>query len=130
MAGLAIVSSLFFSYIKELLWVSADTTASINQKIQVNPLRLLSPLLIAPIIEEWIFRKKLPILFRKKVTKREAIFFSNLLFAVVHLDWFFFPYFVNGCLYAVSYEKTKDLKVPIMAHILYNLFVFIVTSTF
>ncbi|MEJ9263248.1 CPBP family intramembrane metalloprotease, partial [Bacillus thuringiensis] len=40
----------------------------------------------------------------------------------------FFPYFVNGCLYAWSYEKTKDLKVPMLAHISYNAFVFLATS--
>ncbi|EJQ36071.1 hypothetical protein IEE_05452 [Bacillus cereus BAG5X1-1] len=127
-AGLAVLSSLFFSYIKELLSIGVGNAAATNQRIEVNPLHMLVPLLIAPIVEEWIFRKKLTNLFNKRLNRIEAIIFANGLFAFVHLDWFFFPYFVNGCLYAWSYEKTKDLKVPMLAHISYNLFVFLATS--
>ncbi|MGE7869330.1 CPBP family intramembrane glutamic endopeptidase [Bacillus paramycoides] len=127
-AGLAVLSSLFFSYIKELLSIGVGNAAATNQRIEVNPLHVLVPLLIAPIVEEWIFRKKLTNLFNKRLNRLEAILFANGVFAFVHLDWFFFPYFVNGCLYAWSYEKTKSLKVPMFAHILYNLFVFLVTS--
>lgn len=127
-AGLAVLSSLFFSYIKELLSIGVGNVATTNQRIEVNPLHILVPLLIAPIVEEWFFRKKLTNLFNKRLSRIEAILFANGLFAFVHLDWFFFPYFVNGCLYAWSYEKTKSLKVPMLAHILYNLFVFLMTS--
>ncbi|PFR33454.1 CPBP family intramembrane metalloprotease, partial [Bacillus cereus] len=75
-------------------------------------------------IEEWLFRKKLTNFFKKSVSNKEAILFANGLFAILHFDWFFLPYFVNGCLYAMSYEKTRDLQVPIMVHVLYNSFVF------
>ncbi|SCB66808.1 Caax amino protease family protein [Bacillus mycoides] len=64
----------------------------------------------------------------EQINRTTAIVIANGIFAAVHFDWFFFPYFVNGCLYAWSYEKTKDLKVPMLAHILYNLFVFLATS--
>ena len=127
-AGLAVLSSLFFSYIKEWLSIDVGNAATINQQIHMNPWQLLSPLLIAPIIEEWIFRKKLPTFFQKKLSKKEAILFSNGIFAIVHLDWFFIPYFVNGCLYSICYEKTKDIKASIFSHILYNVFVFIVSN--
>uniref|UniRef100_UPI003F491A79 CPBP family intramembrane glutamic endopeptidase n=1 Tax=Bacillus multifaciens TaxID=3068506 RepID=UPI003F491A79 len=126
--GLAILSSFFFSYIKAYLSIGTGNAAHVNQKVELNLFYLVVPLLVAPIIEEWIFRKKLTDLFHKKLSRMEGILFANGIFAFVHLDWFFFSYFVNGCLYAMSYEKTKDLKVPIGAHILYNLFVFVVTS--
>ncbi|HFU7090075.1 TPA: lysostaphin resistance A-like protein [Bacillus cereus] len=126
--GLVIMSSLFFSFIKGWLLIDVGNADSVNQRVQVNPWHLIVPLLIAPIIEEWLFRKKLTNFFKRSVSNKEAILFANGVFAITHFDWFFFPYFVNGCLYAISYEKTKDLKVSILAHILYNSFVFWVTS--
>lgn len=129
--GLAILSSLLFSYIKATLSIGTGNVENVNQKIEINFLYLLIPVLIAPIIEEFIFRKILPLGLEKlleRTNRTTAIILANGIFAAVHFDWFFFPYFVNGCLYAWSYEKTKDLKVPILAHILYNLFVFLATS--
>ncbi|MDT3498630.1 CPBP family intramembrane metalloprotease [Bacillus toyonensis] len=64
----------------------------------------------------------------ERINLTTAIVIANGIFAAVHFDWFFFPHFVNGCLYAWSYEKTKDLRVPMLAHISYNLFVFLATS--
>ncbi|ARJ25787.1 CPBP family intramembrane metalloprotease (plasmid) [Bacillus mycoides] len=129
--GLAILSSLLFSYIKASLSIGTGNVANVNQKIEINFLYVLIPVLIAPIIEEFIFRKILPLglenLF-ERINRTTAIIIANGIFAAVHFDWFFFPYFVNGCLYAWSYEKTKDLKVPMLAHISYNAFVFLATS--
>ncbi|WP_284997388.1 CPBP family intramembrane glutamic endopeptidase, partial [Bacillus cereus] len=60
----------------------------------------------------------------ERINRTTAILIANGIFAAVHFDWFFFPYFVNGYLYAWSYEKTRDIKVPIAAHVLFNSFVF------
>lgn len=123
-----ILSSIFFAYIRDWLDISSGSTESINQSVKMNPLLLVFIILINPVLEEWIFRGKLPILFQRLFPKVEALVLANLVFAIVHCDRFFFPYFVNGCLYSLGYEKTKDLKVPIFAHIFYNLFVFLVSS--
>ncbi|AJI31790.1 CPBP family intramembrane glutamic endopeptidase [Bacillus thuringiensis] len=128
---LAILSSLLFSYIKASLSIGTGNVANVNQKIEINLFYVLIPVLVAPVIEEFLFRKILPIGLEKlldRINRTTAIIIANGIFAAVHFDWFFFPYFVNGCLYAWSYEKTKDLKVPMLAHILYNLFVFLTTS--
>jgi membrane protease YdiL (CAAX protease family) len=128
--GFAIVSS-FFSFLKGYLGGDTSSTEQVNIKIELNFFYLVVPILIAPIIEEWIFRKVLPIglgVLFERINRTVAIIIANGIFAAVHFDWFFFPYFINGCLYAWSYEKTRDLKVPILSHILYNLFVFFVTS--
>jgi membrane protease YdiL (CAAX protease family) len=104
--------------------------ANVNQKIEINLLYVLIPVLVAPVIEEFLFRKILPLGLEKlleRINRTTVIIIANGIFAAVHFDCFFFPYFVNGCLYAWSYEKTKDLKVPMLAHILYNLFVFVAT---
>ncbi|PFN11046.1 CPBP family intramembrane metalloprotease [Bacillus thuringiensis] len=129
--GFAIVSSFFFSFLKGYLGGDTSSTEQVNIKIELNFFYLVVPILIAPIIEEWIFRKVLPIglgVLFERINRIVAISIANAIFAAVHFDWFFFPYFINGCLYAWSYEKTRDLKVPILSHVLYNLFVFFVTS--
>jgi membrane protease YdiL (CAAX protease family) len=129
--GLAILSSFLFTYIKARLSIGTGNVAIVNQKIEINLLYVLIPVLVAPIIEEFIFRKILPLgleILLERINRTTAIIIANGIFAAVHFDWFFFPYFVNGCLYAWSYEKTKDLKVSILAHISYNLFVFLATS--
>ncbi|WP_142317464.1 CPBP family intramembrane glutamic endopeptidase [Bacillus thuringiensis] len=129
--GLTILSSLLFSYIKARLLIGTGNVANVNEKIEINFLYVLIPVLVAPVIEEFLFRKILPLGLEKLlewINRTMAIIIANGIFAAVHFDWFFFPYFVNGCLYAWSYEKTKDLKVPMLAHISYNLFVFLATS--
>lgn len=129
--GLAILSSLLFSYIKASLSIGTGNVVNVNQKIEINFLYVLIPVLVAPIIEEFIFRKILPLgleVLLERINRTTAIIIANGIFAAVHFDWFFFPYFVNGCLYAWSYEKTKDLKVPMLAHISYNVFVFLASS--
>lgn len=128
---LAILSSMLFSYIKASLSIGTGNVANVNQKIEINLFYVLIPVLVAPVIEEFLFRKILPLGLEKlldRINRTTAIIIANGIFAAVHFDWFFFPYFVNGCLYAWSYEKTKDLKVPMLAHILYNAFVFFATS--
>ncbi|MBU4643130.1 CPBP family intramembrane glutamic endopeptidase [Bacillus toyonensis] len=126
--GLAILSSFFFSFIKGYFGIGTGNVDNINAKVELNLFYLVVPILIAPIIEEWIFRKVLPRGLEKLFNRIGAIIVANGIFAGFHFDWFFFPYFINGCLYAWSYEKTNDLKVPILVHISYNLFVFLVTS--
>lgn len=104
-----------------------------NAKVELNIFYLIVPLLIAPVIEEWMFRKILPLGIEKlfePINRKTAILIANGIFAAVHFDWFFFPYFVNGCLYAWIYEKTRDIKVPIVAHISFNSFVFLATSLY
>ncbi|AIE37085.1 CPBP family intramembrane metalloprotease [Bacillus cereus] len=131
--GLAIVSTLFFSYIKSYFGIDTGNAEQVNAKVELNIFYLIVPLLIAPVIEEWIFRKILPFGIEKlfeRINRTTAILIANGIFAAVHFDWFFFPYFVNGCLYAWSYEKTRDIKVPIVAHILFNSFVFLATSLY
>jgi len=44
-------------------------------------------------------------------------------FAIAHLDWYLVPYFMNGCLYAMCFVKTGDIKTSMTAHGLYNIFV-------
>lgn len=99
---------------------------------------LLSSVLIAPIVEELIYRG---IVFRhyRKYGFVVATFMSGVLFAIAHvvvsifsgdvIDLLFLvPYFVSSCFMCFIYEKTKNLFGPIVLHMLNNLISFIILS--
>ncbi|MBJ6723052.1 CPBP family intramembrane metalloprotease, partial [Bacillus sp. PR5] len=78
--GLAILSSLLFSYIKASLSIGTGNVENVNQKIEMNFLYLLIPVLVAPVIEEFIFRKILPLGLEKlleQINRTTAIVLAN-----------------------------------------------------
>jgi len=115
------ISGLLFSWLRSLL----DPSSAPASTLDLNILRVLSHLLIAPVVEEWVFRKQLPTLLSRKVSPFSAVIISNIIFAFAHLDWYLVPYFANGCLYAMCFAKTGDIKTSMTAHGLYNGFVLI-----
>jgi len=68
---------LFFAWLKSILGADTGDAERINQQVNVNLVYLLMPLLISPVIEEWIFRKSLPGLLREKLPKPAAIILAN-----------------------------------------------------
>lgn len=123
---LTILLSICLSYVRFI--TASEQVVNIPENINRLSLALIMPLLVSPIIEEYVFRKWITNLLTKKNTFIFSIIISNLLFSILHLDPFFIPYFVNGLIYSYFYKKTDDIKVPILIHILYNSFVFIATS--
>lgn len=88
---------------------------------------LIVTVLIAPILEELVFR----ISFRKIFahTNFLFIFFSALFFGGLHVIGtlenlvdllFIIPYSIPGFVFAYLYAKTKNICVPIMLHLLHN----------
>lgn len=106
---------------------STSNISHVNKDISSNSLKAISAFLIIPIIEEWVFRKFIPDTFQEIVGRKKVIIFSNLLFSFLHSDWFFVSYFINGLIYSWAYEKTNDLKIPIIIHSLWNIFVYIIS---
>ncbi|APC50361.1 hypothetical protein BME96_18945 (plasmid) [Virgibacillus halodenitrificans] len=130
MQGAIIVTiiSLFFSYMATLFPVSdSENMNNINAAIDGKLLWIVFPLLISPIIEELVFRKWIPNAFQESIGRKGSILFSNILFAFFHFDLYFLPYLFNGLIYSYFYDKTKDIKVPIVIHIIYNFIVFLLT---
>ncbi|MFO7557689.1 MAG: type II CAAX endopeptidase family protein [Desulfobacterales bacterium] len=78
--------------------------------------------LIAPVAEEFFFRGLL-YGFLRRWGVVFAIMVSTLLFAVAHPKVSIIP-ITGGILFAVSYEKEKNLLVPIIIHTLGNLSLF------
>ncbi len=78
--------------------------------------------LIAPVAEEFFFRGLL-YGFLRRWGAVFAIIFSTLLFAVAHPEVSIIQ-ITGGIIFAVSYEKEKNLLVPIIIHTLGNLSLF------
>ncbi len=91
------------------------------------PLRILSVGILAPICEEFIFRK---FMIDRLLRHGEfiAIFTSGLCFGLFHGNFmqFFFTTFV-GMLFAFIYVRTGSIKYPIFLHMIMNLSTSVIT---
>lgn len=77
---------------------------------------------IAPLSEELIFRGGLYRFVRQKLGRTPALLVSGVCFGALHGNWAgFLPLAVLGMLLALAYEATGSLRVPILAHSLFNL---------
>lgn len=77
---------------------------------------------VAPVNEEFIFRRGLFRFLRQRFGRLAAFAVSSLLFATLHLNWAsFLPLAVFGFVLAAAYEATGDIRVSIIAHGLFNL---------
>ncbi len=95
----------------------SENTMAIMEIARMNAFFIFIPAIIAPILEEIIFRK---IIFGS-LYKRMNFFFAALLsafiFAVVHLDFeHLLIYIAMGFVFAFLYVKTKRILVPILVH--------------
>ena len=79
-------------------------------------------LVVAPVGEEIAFRAGLYRYLRGRAPQWVALAVSASLFAAVHGNWVsFLPLFVLGVVFALAYERTGLIAVPIVAHALFNL---------
>jgi membrane protease YdiL (CAAX protease family) len=77
---------------------------------------------IAPVTEELIFRAGLFRYLRTRVSHGFALVIPALIFAFLHGNLVaVVPLFVLGVFFAVAYERTGRIAVPMIAHSLFNL---------
>lgn len=74
----------------------------------------------APVFEEFIFRGLVFRGLRRSTTTGMAIVASAAIFAIVHPAISFVPVFVLGVVAAWSFERSRLLLAPILAHMIYN----------
>jgi CAAX protease family protein len=83
---------------------------------------MLVALVVAPVGEEIAFRAGLFRFLRARTPRWVALAASAGLFALIHANWVsFLPLFVLGLMFALAYEMTGMIAVPIVAHALFNL---------
>lgn len=88
---------------------------------------LLLAFIFAPITEEFIFRYGVYGTMRNSFSTPVSAIASAVLFASIHLTLEAMFYgTVLGIIFALVYEYTGDIKVPILAHITYNVSVVLV----
>jgi membrane protease YdiL (CAAX protease family) len=91
-----------------------------------SPLLLAAMILlatvVAPVSEELVFRAGLFRYLRGRVPRWAALVLPAMLFAALHANLAsFVPLTVLGMLFALAYERTGRIAVPIVAHGLFNL---------
>ncbi len=99
-------------------------------KEQFNAIALSSPFLallaigvLAPIAEEILFRGAIFNLFKDNVGKYVALIVSSVLFAIIHLNIYQASYTLFiGLFLGIILIKTGSLWLPVIFHIVYNLF--------
>jgi membrane protease YdiL (CAAX protease family) len=83
---------------------------------------ILLATLLAPITEEVVFRAGLFRYARHRIPRWVALLVPSLLFAALHANLASFaPLTVLGVIFALAYERTGRIAVPIVAHGLFNL---------
>ncbi|OZM55805.1 CPBP family intramembrane metalloprotease [Lottiidibacillus patelloidae] len=105
----------------------SENTESLVEIAKALPLFVIVGGLIAPILEEILFRKIIfGSLYKKFNNFFVAAIISSLLFAVIHVDFtHLLIYTAMGFTFAYLYVKTNRILVPIIAHAAMNSIVFL-----
>lgn len=102
----------------------SENTQAIIKLAKLNPAFIVIPSLIAPILEEIIFRG---IIFKRLFERFPFLVsavISSAIFAFMHGDLpFFLSYFLIGIIFCYLYKRTNSILVPILTHMLMNSFV-------
>lgn len=86
-----------------------------------NPMFILVPALVGPILEELIFRKIIFRVFYKRWNFFVSALLSSLIFSAAHFEFIhILLYAAMGFVFAYLYVKTKRIIVPILVHMLLN----------
>jgi uncharacterized protein len=94
-----------------------------DQNAAANILSFFMITIIAPVIEETLFRGLLLTSIAVRWDVKKAVFISSIIFGIFHFDIIGSTIF--GIVAAVLYLKTKSLFLPIILHITNNTIVFI-----
>lgn len=124
--------SIFFSYLVAnffpgvIEWLLEESPILLKKQWDVLVVSFLGTVLLGPVAEEFVFRGVMFNRFTKRWGPKVGIFISSLLFGLVHGDPFIaVGAFVFGITLCVVYAKSHII-VPIIIHILNNLFVFLI----
>lgn len=83
---------------------------------------LLVACVLAPLAEEMFFRAGLYRFTRQKLGRAPALLINAVCFGALHASWgAFLPLAALGVIFALAYEATGSIRVPILAHCLFNL---------
>ena len=104
---------------------------ALSRMLSGGIISIISVCVIAPFIEEMLFRGIILRSFLVNYSVNSSILLSSLLFALFHLTITQIPVaFIVGCLFAWLYVRTRSLWPSILGHVLYNSFAMFLWSTY
>ncbi|MGT8956825.1 CPBP family intramembrane glutamic endopeptidase [Bacillus cereus] len=117
------IGSILDKSIFHLTTQSVNTSSNI-ESVVISPLALISIVILAPLVEELVFRYAAINILSRKFNKIECILASSLFFSIMHFDFpFVFGYFLIGLVLAAIYVRTNRLIVSFVVHASMNLIV-------
>ena len=125
--AVALASSFLWRVVLKILGIDAPQQELIDHFVRADspgPLLALSfvAIILAPVAEEIVFRAGLFRYLLGRVPRWIALVLPAVIFAALHDNLAsFFPLVVLGVFFALAYERTGRLIVPIVAHALFNL---------
>ncbi|MEB9685262.1 CPBP family intramembrane metalloprotease [Bacillus thuringiensis serovar pingluonsis] len=120
-----IVGSVLDKSIFQLTTQSANTSNTVAAAA-ISPVALISIVLLAPLVEEFVFRYAAINILMSKFKQTWSILISSSFFSIMHFDFpFIFGYFLIGLVLAVVYVRTNRLLVSFVVHASMNLIVVI-----
>lgn len=109
----------------------SENTQGILDIIRMVPFFMLIPMIVAPILEEIIFRKIIFGVLNNRIGFFFSALISSLVFALVHGEpLHLLKYAAMGFALSYVYVKTKRLIAPIIVHMALNSFVVILQLVF
>lgn len=130
---LALFAQSVAANIERLLGIKmgSENTQEIINIINTLPLAILVSSIFGPILEEIIFRKIIFGSLYKRFNFFISALISSVIFALAHMDpTHILIYASMGFTFAFLYVKTKNILVPIIAHVSMNTLVVLVQSAF
>jgi len=126
----------FFKYFNDILTGKKNITVYdilVLEKLQrprFEFFMLMSTVIIGPIFEEIFYRGLLYNKLKEISSAFIAVFISSILFAFLHIPGYgfnikMFSLVLDGILLTYCYEKTNNIYVPILVHLINNFFIFL-----
>lgn len=122
--GLVIVAGTFNAIVVKFLPMSPEDAAALEMMVVPTPLTILFGCVIAPFLEEMLFRGIILRSFLRQYSRTGAILGSSALFGLAHLNVYqFVTAMAVGIVAGWLYERTRSLWPCILLHAAYNAFV-------
>lgn len=127
-AGIIVFNKIFingYSYIFNHNFTVIKSTQKIFEFDSSAYINLISIIIIAPIIEEIVFRKFIFMQLLKKNSVLVSILVSSFCFSLIHFQDLsnLLPTFVSGIFLSVIFFQSKNIIYPIIMHFLNNVIV-------
>jgi membrane protease YdiL (CAAX protease family) len=119
------IGSILDKSIFHLTTQSVNTSSNI-EAAALSPLALISIVILAPLVEELVFRYAAINILNRKFNKIGCILIPSVFFSIMHFDFpFVFGYFLIGLVLAAIYVRTNRLLVSFVIHATMNLIIVI-----